>query len=76
MATVETTVLGGLLVEVDFSVCPAEPDVGIMSEYVENWQIVGINGKAKKNTDWILKRLSRRDEAAITEACENAACGW
>ena len=73
---VQVSVLGGLLVDVEFETAPAEPDVGIMSEYVENWQIVGINGKAKKNTDWILKRLSRRDEAAITEACETAAFGW
>lgn len=69
---VQVSVLGGLTVDVAFSVAPAEPDVGIFSPYVHEWQIVGVNGKRKKNTDWILNRLSAADEAAIVEACERA----
>lgn len=69
---VQVSVLGGLNVDVAFSVAPAEPDVGIFSPYVDNWQIVGVNGKRKKNTDWISNRLSAADEAAIIEACERA----
>ena len=48
MATVETTVLGGLPVEVDFAVYPAEPDVGIFSPYADDFKIVAVGGKPKK----------------------------
>lgn len=66
---VQVAVLGGLLVDVEFTVSGAEPDVGIMSAGVDEWSIVGINGKRKKNTDWILNRLTAADEERIVEAC-------
>lgn len=40
----ETTILGGLPVTIFFSVQSADPDVGIMSDYPENYQITDING--------------------------------
>jgi hypothetical protein len=73
MFETSATVLGGLSVDISFSVAPAEPDVGIMSSYVDEWSIVGINGKAKKNTDWIMKRLTAADEERILEACNEFA---
>lgn len=33
----------------DISICPAEPDVGIMSAYPEGWRLVDDQGK---EADW------------------------
>lgn len=67
----EIRVLGGLPITVEFSPCRAEPDVGLMSDYFEDWSIVEIAGRPlhkKESADWIYKRLSKRDESAIEEA--------
>ncbi len=64
-------VLGGLEITVEFTACRAEPDVGIMSDYFEDWSICEIAGRPlrkKESADWIYKRLSKRDETAIEEA--------
>ena len=64
-------VLGGLEITVEFTACGAEPDVGIMSDYFEDWSICEIAGRPlrkKESADWIYKRLSKRDESAIEEA--------
>ena len=64
-------VLGGLEITVEFTACRAEPDVGLMSDYFEDWSIVEIVGRPlrkKESADWIYKRLSKRDETAIEEA--------
>jgi uncharacterized membrane protein YcaP (DUF421 family) len=64
-------VLGGLEITVEFRMCGAEPDVGIMSDYFEDWSICEIAGRPlrkKESADWIYKRLSKRDETAIEEA--------
>lgn len=65
-------ILGGLPVTVAYSVQPAEPDVGIFSDYVDDWYIVAVNGrtpKTKKGREfaWIYARLSKKDEEAIVE---------
>lgn len=70
---VQVSVLGGLLVDVEFDIEGADPSVGIMSAGVGEWSIVGINGKRKKNTDWILNRLTAADEERIIEACNEYA---
>lgn len=65
------TVLGGLEITVEFRPCRAEPDVGLMSDYFEDWSICEIAGRPlrkKESADWIHKRLSKRDETAIEEA--------
>lgn len=54
----ETTVLGGLPVTIEFTVAGAEPDVGIMSAYVDEWYITHINGRAVKKCDWLDKRIA------------------
>ena len=64
-------VLGGLEIAVEFTACGAEPDVGIMSDYFEDWSICEIAGRPlrkKESAEWIYKRLSKRDESAIEEA--------
>ena len=64
-------VLGGLEITVEFTACSAEPDVGIMSDYFEDWSIVEIAGRPlrkKESADWIYKRLSKRDSSRIEEA--------
>lgn len=53
----ETTVLGGLPVTIEYTVQGAEPDVGIMSGYVDDWYIVAINGRAVKKCDWLDRRI-------------------
>lgn len=68
-------VLGGLEITVEFTACAAEPDVGLMSDYFEDWSIVEIVGRQlrkKESTDWIYKRLSNRDNQAIEEAIYKA----
>ena len=79
MASVEVSVLGGLMIEVEYEVFPAEPDVGIMSSYAEPGEIIAIAGRPlrrKESTAWLEKRLSKADEDAIAEACNNDASGW
>lgn len=53
----ETTVLGGLPVTVEYTVAPSEPDVGIFSSYVDDWCIVAINGRSVKKCDWLHRRI-------------------
>lgn len=36
------TILGGLEITVEFKACRAEPDVGLMLDYFEDWSIVEI----------------------------------
>ena len=64
-------VLGGLEITVEFTACRAEPDVGLMSDYFEDWSICEIAGRPlrkKESADWIYKRLSKRDNEAIETA--------
>lgn len=71
-------VLGGLEITVEFTACRAEPDVGLMSDYAEDWSIVEIAGRPlrnKESADWIYKRLSKRDESAIEQAMYSAMEG-
>ena len=65
------TILGGLEITVEFKACRAEPDVGIMSDYFEDWSICEIAGRPlrkKESAEWIYKRLSKRDNEAIETA--------
>lgn len=71
----EVKVLGGLSITVEFTACRAEPDVGLMSDYFEDWHIVEIAGRPlrkKESADWICNRLTKRDEEAINDACYKA----
>lgn len=35
--------------EVEVSICSAEPDVGIMSDYIDEWRIISVNGNRDKD---------------------------
>ncbi len=64
----DTTVLGGLPVTVEATFAGADPDVGIFSAYVDEWEIVAVNGRyCKKSPEWIYKRLTDKDEESIQE---------
>ena len=72
----DARILGGLPVTIEFTMQGAEPDVGIMSDYVEEWFVSHINGKAcKKSPDWLYNRIQSRkgEEGRILEACCKAA---
>jgi hypothetical protein len=57
----DITVLGGLPVTVEFNIQGAEPDVGIMSSYIEEWWITHINGrKCKKHPQWLQNRIDAK----------------
>lgn len=74
----EINVLGGLSITVEFSLCRAEPDVGIMYDYVEEWYITEIAGRPlrkKESADWLYRRIeaTKGEEDRILEACYAAA---
>jgi len=57
----DITVLGGLPVTVEFTLCRAEPDVGIMSSYVDEWTIVAIHDRlCKRSPQWLYKRIDKK----------------
>ncbi|OHD25433.1 MAG: hypothetical protein A2Y38_12795 [Spirochaetes bacterium GWB1_59_5] len=74
----ELRILGGLPVTVEFTMQPAERDVGIMSDYVEEWEVVEINGKrCKKSPAWLYNRIEAKkgEEDRILQACYDSAEG-
>lgn len=81
MAEADIRILGGLPVTVEYNVQGAEPDVGIMSAYVDEWWIVAVNGRAPKKVkptsfDWVYARINAKegeDKRIIEELNEIAA---
>ena len=71
----ETTVLGGLPVTIEYTVQGAEPDVGIMSSYVDEWYITAINGRPVKVCRWLDKRIeeTKGETDRILEELNEAA---
>ena len=69
------TVLGGLPVTVKARIADAEPDVGIFDAWVDDWEVVAINGrklKSAKHADWIYRRMSQDDQQqAATDILES-----
>lgn len=43
------TVFGNVEIELQFTIQGAEPDVGIMTEYIEEWWVTHINGVSISN---------------------------
>lgn len=65
MAEADIRILGGLPVTIEYSVQGAEPDVGIMSAYVDEWYVVAVNGRAPKKPkptsfDWVHARIDAK----------------
>lgn len=75
----DITVLGGLPVTIEYTVGGAERDVGIMSDYVDEWCITHINGrKCKKSPEWLYKRIAAKkgEEERILEKLDTSEdCG-
>jgi len=68
--TIQTTILGGLPVEVKAQYCPAEPDVGIFSCYFDDHQINFLTGHPVPKT--IYARMAERDWDNIDSALGEA----
>lgn len=69
---VDTTVLGGLPVTVEFSVDGPDESVGLFGYAIADWSITHINGrKCKKAPQWLYNRIekTRGEEDRITAAC-------
>lgn len=70
---IDLRVLGGLPITVAYTVGRAEPDVGIMSDYVDDWWITHVGGrKVKGFPDWLLRRL-RKAKVDIVAVISDAA---
>ena len=63
---VPITILGGLPLWASFTVGGAEPDVGIMNNYIEDLCIVDRYGK---EAEWATKKLNRKDWDDVEEQC-------
>lgn len=70
-------VMGGLEITVEFTACRAEPDVGIMSDYFEDWSICEIAGRPLRKGEkcqWLYDRIEAKkgEEDRILQACFEA----
>lgn len=55
---IDLRVLGGLPITVAYVIGRAEPDVGIMSDGVDDWWITHVGGRpVKKKPLWLTRRL-------------------
>lgn len=72
---IDIRILGGLPVTIEYSVQPAEPDVGIMSGYVDEWYVTAINGRPVKSCAWLDRRIdaTKGERDRIVEALNEAA---
>jgi len=68
----ETTVLGGLPILVKFNMAPAEPDVGFMNDYVDEYEICSTK-TGKPLGDWISRRIdqAKEEDKLIAEMFEH-----
>ena len=71
---VQVSVLGGLLVDVKFEAAPAEADVGIFSPYADDFKIVAVGGKPKKqkHLTWLYDRIEKAGEWETIAEAANA----
>lgn len=72
MPSIETTILNGLPVTVEFEIQEAEPSIGIMYSYSESWYISHVKGRKIKSDDWLIKRIDAKEADRITELCDNS----
>ena len=73
MSSIDVRVLGGLEITVEFSIGRSEPDVGIMGDYVDEWYITHISGRALRKNEkcqWLYDRIEKaKEEDTIIEKC-------
>ena len=60
MAEIDTTVFNGFPITVKFEIHKPEPDVGIFSHYIDDFEIVRIgNKKVKKYPSWLYDKIEK-----------------
>lgn len=64
--SLDTTVKGGFPVTIWYNIGGAEPDVGIMSDYIDDWCLTTQDGV---NCDW-LKLTEKQEQALLDEIYE------
>ena len=70
MFTLDTTVLGGLPITVEFSIESADPEVGIQGGGVDEWYVTHINGRKRGNVKWLYKQIEDSGELdRLLEKC-------
>lgn len=75
----ETTVFGGLPITVEYSVAGAEPDVGIMSGYVDDWEIIAVGNRlCKKPPQWLYRKLDAnpKEREKLVDELNESAFDW
>jgi hypothetical protein len=74
----EIQLLSKLRVTVEFSIQRAEPDVGIMAAYVDDWIITEVNGSVPSNLNWLYGWIDITEGATtrIEDACMQAAIDY
>ena len=77
--TCDIRIFGGLPVTVEYSVQGPEPDVGIMSSWVEDWSITHIAGRKVKRPSqvaWLYTKLGEDKKAtdALVDAIYQSWC--
>lgn len=64
--SLDTTVKGGFPVTIWYNIGGAEPDVGIMSDYIDDWCLTTQDGA---NCDW-LKLTEKQEQDLLDEVYE------
>ena len=65
--SLDTTVKGGFPVTIWYNIGGAEPDVGIMSDYIDEWELTTPDGC---NCEWL--KLSEKDEQKLLDEVHEA----
>lgn len=63
---IETTVFGGL---------PVEVEVNLYNNEIDDWNIISVGGKRCKNVDWVYKKMTKNDVDLIEEKIYNQFFG-
>lgn len=64
----DTEVLNGLHVTIEFTIQSPDKEVGIFEHYIEDYNIIAVNGKMK-DCSWIITRISYKEEQRILKEC-------
>ena len=77
MPTCTIRILGGLPVTVTYTIQGPEPDVGITSSWVEDWEITHIAGRKVKGNraDWLYDKLNK-NKSAYDAAIDQIYQSW
>jgi len=73
----DTYILGGLQVHVKATMAPAEPDVGIFSSYIDDFEMSVYNKKGKLRPAWsvLYTKIGDYDMERLNEKAQEAMAG-